>query len=98
MSTLVSGSTEYLTVNSDPFLVETTNPCESTTLVPQNVPNFTIAVADPPLNVLVSQTQDSVSVQYGAQFGNNSGYDLCGPRIYEFFVIINGFMQIPQFG
>ena len=33
----------------------------------------------------IDQIKDSVSVAFSAEFGDGSGYDLCGPRDYQVF-------------
>ena len=73
----------YATVRSDPLMLTVVNPCDSTVLISQQIPQlFTVVDAPLPVEYQVPKFKDSVSAQYSSIYGDGSEADLCGPQNY----------------
>ena len=70
----------YVTVQSDPLYLFIEDPCYSTDIRNQVIPNLVFSIGDiNPTTYLLPKYKDSVSEEYSAEFGDGSGTDLCGP-------------------
>ena len=85
----------YLTVFSDPFLVQVNDSCAETQLIPEQFPTqfapvFALTLFD------FAEIQDTLSEQYSGQFGDGSGNDLCGPKQYLLLEEVGGNLVVPS--
>lgn len=73
----------YTKVYSDPLQLTIVDPCVNTVINSQFIMQMTAsAQATDPVQRTLSVFKDSVSMEFGDEFGDGSGHDLCGPQTY----------------
>jgi hypothetical protein len=87
------------TKDSEVFSFGCVDPCTTTVPTSINFPDFieTSVKSETPGSFGFSEVTDSVSLEFTDNFGDGTGYDICGPREYSVFEIIDGVETIVDF-
>ena len=79
------GFNSYVTVFSEPFIINVLDTCLSTQLISVELGPYYAEFGAGPVNVDIDQIKDTVSDEYSDEYGDGSGFDLCGSRFYKLF-------------